>query len=66
MDKDFLRVLELGYTELQKVYIQRLLVNEDKCYEALLMFRKWEEILNPKAEEEEKERDRENSSSTGN
>lgn len=86
MDKDFLRttviacrdacsqLLELSYTETQKVYMQRLsiyncilmLIDKDKCDKALLLFEELDIILNPKAEEEAKERDRENSSSTGN
>lgn len=86
MDKDFLRttviecrnacsqLLELSYTETQKVWMQRLniyncilmLIDKDKCDKALLLFEELDIILNPKAEEEAKERDRENSSSTGN
>lgn len=86
MDKDFLRttvitcrdacsqLLELSYTETQKVYMQRLsiyncilmLIDKGKCDKALLLFEELNIILNPKAEEEAKERDKENSPSTGN
>lgn len=86
MYKDYLRttviacrdassqLLELSYTETQKVYMQRIdiynhilmLIDKNKHDEALLMFETWNEVLNPKAEEEARERDKENSSSTGN
>lgn len=67
------QLLELSYTETQKVWMQRLniyncilmLIDKDKCDKALLLFEELDIILNPKAGEEAKKSDKRDSSSTG-